>query len=99
MANINGAPSKLTRRKRKPAMKDLLLLLIRCYRVLLSPLKGRATCRFYPTCSAYALESVQHHGALRGSAKAARRILKCHPWNPGGYDPVLPEPKPEGEKI
>ena len=71
------------------AMKRLLLGLIKAYRYLLSPLLG-PSCRFYPTCSAYAAEAIDTHGALRGSWLAVRRILKCHPWHPGGIDPVPP---------
>ena len=60
---------------------------IHVYRKVISPLKP-ATCRFYPTCSAYALEAIEKHGAAKGSWLAARRILRCHPFHPGGYDPV-----------
>ncbi len=68
-------------------MKAALLLLIRGYRRWLSPLLGR-NCRFHPSCSAYALEAIERHGALRGSWLAARRIGRCHPWREGGFDPV-----------
>jgi putative membrane protein insertion efficiency factor len=68
-------------------MKTVLLLLIRFYRRFISPLKP-PSCRFYPTCSAYALEAVSKHGALRGGFLAFKRIMKCHPFHPGGYDPV-----------
>jgi putative membrane protein insertion efficiency factor len=60
---------------------------IRAYQVLISPLFG-PTCRFRPTCSAYAITSVERFGALRGGWLAAKRIGRCHPWNPGGFDPV-----------
>ena len=70
-------------------MKRLLLVLIQGYRLLLSPLLG-ASCRFYPTCSGYAAEAIEKHGALRGTWLALRRIAKCHPWHPGGVDPVPP---------
>ena len=70
-------------------MKRVLLLLIEGYRLALSPLLG-ASCRFYPTCSAYAAEAIEKHGALRGAWLAIRRISKCHPWHPGGVDPVPP---------
>lgn len=72
-------------------MKRLLslpiLLLIRFYRAAISPLFP-PSCRFYPTCSAYALEAVTRYGALKGSWLSLRRILRCHPMNPGGFDPV-----------
>lgn len=62
---------------------------IHIYRKFISPLKP-ATCRFYPTCSAYALEAIEVHGALKGSWLAAKRIARCHPFNPGGIDMVPP---------
>ena len=68
-------------------MKRILLALIRAYRRWISPLK-KPCCRFYPTCSAYALEAIEKYGALRGGFLALRRILKYHPFHPGGYDPV-----------
>jgi putative membrane protein insertion efficiency factor len=70
-------------------MKYVLIWLLKGYRFAISPLYGQV-CRFHPTCSAYALEAVTEHGALRGSWLAVRRIGRCHPWNPGGYDPVPP---------
>lgn len=68
-------------------MKKLLLLCIRAYQKYISPLK-RPTCRFYPTCSAYAMEAIEKKGALVGSIMAIKRILRCHPFSDGGYDPV-----------
>ncbi|MGQ0697133.1 MAG: membrane protein insertion efficiency factor YidD [Panacagrimonas sp.] len=68
-------------------MARLLIFLIRCYQRLLSPLLGNR-CRFYPSCSCYAAEALQKHGAIRGSWLAARRLTRCHPLNPGGEDPV-----------
>lgn len=62
--------------------------LIRGYRRVLSPLKGAPSCRFHPTCSAYALEAVETHGVWRGLGLAVRRVAKCHPFHPGGFDPV-----------
>ena len=70
-------------------MKHILLALIRAYRLLLSPLLG-ASCRFYPSCSAYAAQALEEHGAVRGSWLTAKRILKCHPWHAGGVDLVPP---------
>jgi putative membrane protein insertion efficiency factor len=70
-------------------MKSLLLMLIKGYKLLFSPFFG-TQCRFYPTCSSYAHEAIQTHGAWRGSWLAARRILRCHPWHAGGVDPVPP---------
>ena len=71
-------------------MKRVLTGLIAGYRYFLSPLFGPA-CRFYPTCSAYAQEAIESHGAIRGSWLAVKRIAKCHPWHPGGLDPVPPK--------
>jgi hypothetical protein len=68
-------------------MRSLIKAMIHAYRWLISPLLG-PSCRFYPSCSAYAFEAVDRHGALRGSWLAARRLLRCHPLNAGGYDPV-----------
>jgi len=65
---------------------QLLILVIRAYQICLSPLLGR-TCRFHPTCSSYTIEAINRYGVLRGGWKSVRRILRCHPWNPGGYDP------------
>jgi len=70
-------------------MKRLLILLIDGYKLLLSPYFG-TQCRFYPTCSSYAREAIDTHGALRGSWLATKRICKCGPWHEGGVDPVPP---------
>ncbi|WP_077488024.1 membrane protein insertion efficiency factor YidD [Sinomonas mesophila] len=70
----------------------LIILLLIAYRAVVSPLYGQV-CRFFPSCSAYALEAITVHGAVRGSYLAARRLLRCHPWNSGGLDPV-----PEGHR-
>lgn len=68
-------------------MKTVLIALLRFYRYAISPMLGR-NCRFHPTCSEYAIEAMQRHGALRGGWMAAKRVGRCHPFNPGGYDPV-----------
>jgi uncharacterized protein len=75
-------------RKKKIWMgKRIMIALIRKYQKWISPLKGR-TCRFYPTCSQYSLKAYELHGFWKGSALTIRRILKCHPFHPGGIDPV-----------
>jgi uncharacterized protein len=65
----------------------LLILLVRGYQVGISPLLP-ASCRYYPTCSAYAVEAIERHGAARGGWLALRRIARCHPFRAGGFDPV-----------
>ena len=71
-------------------LQRILLAPIGLYRRFLTPLKAQPSCRFHPTCSAYAQEAVTTHGALKGCYLALRRILKCHPFHPGGLDPVPP---------
>ena len=68
-------------------MKYVLIGILRVYRAVISPLYGNV-CKFYPSCSAYALEAVGVHGAAKGTWLAARRLGRCHPWSLGGYDPV-----------
>jgi putative membrane protein insertion efficiency factor len=67
--------------------RNILILLLLAYRKVVSPLYGQV-CRFFPSCSAYALEAVTVHGAVKGSWLAARRLARCHPWNAGGVDHV-----------
>ena len=68
-------------------MKHVLIFLVRCYQLFISPLLPK-TCRFYPTCSEYFIQAVTKYGALKGTWLGIKRILKCHPFNPGGYDPL-----------
>ncbi|MDJ1112344.1 MULTISPECIES: membrane protein insertion efficiency factor YidD [Macrococcus] len=71
-------------------MKQLLLTLIKFYRKFISPMTPPA-CRFHPTCSQYGLEAIETHGAMKGGYLTVKRILKCHPFHPGGFDPVPPK--------
>jgi len=71
-------------------MRMVLVALIKAYRYLVSPLLA-PSCRFHPSCSSYALEAIQTHGAIAGVWLALRRIARCHPWHPGGIDPVPPK--------
>jgi putative membrane protein insertion efficiency factor len=68
-------------------MKAILIALIRAYQYAVRPALG-ANCRFAPSCSDYALEAIRKHGALKGAWLAVRRVVRCHPYHPGGYDPV-----------
>ena len=68
-------------------LSKLLIWIVRGYQLAISPLLP-PSCRFYPTCSCYAIDALQRHGALKGAWLAVRRIARCHPWNPGGHDPV-----------
>jgi putative membrane protein insertion efficiency factor len=65
----------------------LFILLVQAYRLAISPFLGRS-CRFHPSCSAYAIEALERHGGWKGLRLALRRVARCHPWNAGGYDPV-----------
>ena len=77
-------------------MKYVLIGLLKAYRFAISPLYGQV-CRYYPTCSAYALEAVQVHGSIKGSWLAVRRVARCHPWAAGGVDKVPPR-TPRGSR-
>jgi len=68
-------------------MRFVLKFLVRVYQVALSPLLG-PNCRYYPTCSQYAIEAIETHGSLRGAWLTLKRISRCHPWHEGGFDPV-----------
>lgn len=72
---------------KKVKMKLIILSLIRLYQKMISPIKG-PSCRFFPTCSNYTLQAVEKYGVFKGLGKGLWRILKCHPFHPGGYDPV-----------
>ncbi|WP_052364927.1 membrane protein insertion efficiency factor YidD [Halotalea alkalilenta] len=74
-------------------MSRPLIWLVRGYQYLISPVLG-PRCRFWPSCSSYAIEALETHGPLRGGWLALKRILKCHPWHPGGVDPVPSRPVP-----
>lgn len=69
-------------------MKRIIIFFIKFYRLHISPFKGGNSCRFIPTCSQYALDAVNKYGAFKGSYLAIKRILKCHPFHKGGYDPL-----------
>ena len=74
-------------------MKTVALLMIRGYQESVSRLVPAGTCRFHPTCSVYGYQAIEHHGIVRGSWLALRRLFRCHPFHPGGFDPV-PPPQP-----
>jgi len=78
------------------ALKKIMLWIIRFYQKFISPITP-PSCRFYPTCSHYGMEAIQKHGALRGGFLTTVRILKCHPFHPGGVD-LVPEKKPSSKK-
>lgn len=84
-----------TRAARAVPVAWLLRALVRLYRLV--PKAGPGRCRFYPSCSAYALTALEMHGALRGTWLAGRRLLRCHPFNPGGVD-YVPQPDASGHK-
>ncbi|NLL72225.1 MAG: membrane protein insertion efficiency factor YidD [Clostridiales bacterium] len=69
-------------------IKKILIYIVRLYQKFISPLKRTSTCIFSPTCSSYAIEALEKYGAIKGSYLAMRRILRCHPFHRGGYDPV-----------
>jgi uncharacterized protein len=87
--------SSLTYRAVRRALVFPFLALIRLYQWAISPFLPSA-CRFYPSCSHYAYEALERHGVARGGYLATRRVLRCHPWNPGGVDPVPERRTSEG---
>ena len=72
-------------------MRKVICIPIKLYQTLISPFL-KPSCRFYPSCSQYALQAIESHGISKGLWHACRRLLRCHPWSAGGYDPVLPNP-------
>ncbi|MEJ6951943.1 membrane protein insertion efficiency factor YidD [Natronospora cellulosivora (SeqCode)] len=68
-------------------MRKILILLVITYQKLISPLKGK-TCRFYPTCSQYTIQAIEKYGVIKGLYLSIKRIVKCNPYHPGGYDPI-----------
>ncbi len=68
-------------------VKCSLIIILRCYRYILSPLLG-SCCRFQPSCSTYAIQAINVHGCMKGCYLAGRRLLRCHPWHAGGVDPI-----------
>lgn len=73
----------------KSPLQSALMVLLRGYQLAISPMLGQ-NCRFYPTCSNYAIEAIREHGACKGGLLAGKRLCKCHPWHPGGVDMVPP---------
>jgi putative membrane protein insertion efficiency factor len=80
-------PLKRGASNRKVFSMKLLLVLIRCYQYAISPMLGQ-NCRFFPSCSDYAVQAIERYGAYKGAYLGLKRIVRCHPWNPGGFDPV-----------
>ena len=76
-------------------MKYVLIGLLKAYRKVISPLYGNV-CKFHPTCSAYALDAVRMHGAVKGTWLTMKRLVRCHPWSLGGFDPV---PASDAQKV
>ena len=87
MNPMNGETEVITKAKAFSPIKSLALVLIRFYQLTISPHLPRS-CRYTPSCSAYAYEAVKKYGPAKGVFMAAKRILRCHPFHPGGYDPV-----------
>jgi putative membrane protein insertion efficiency factor len=90
-ANVNLHYKQLLLIPQALPMRKLVILPIKFYRYAISPMMA-SHCRFYPSCSCYAIEAIELHGAMRGGWLAMRRLGRCHPWNEGGFDPVPPSP-------
>jgi len=95
-AEIEPSTPRTGRSESRFRLAAVLIAPIRFYQLYISPARP-PTCRYYPTCSQYAVEALQLHGAVRGSWLATRRLLRCHPWHAGGADPV-PEPRARRER-
>ncbi len=94
---MTSSPSKHGGRFRR-TLKDAAIWPLKAYQRYLSPLKGAPSCRFHPTCSSYAIEAIEVHGVLRGTWMGFLRVLRCHPFHPGGYDPVPPSRRGESRR-
>ena len=94
MAFVRGGATPGVRSALADALALGIRALVRLYQLVVSPVLG-PRCRYLPTCSAYALEALERHGAVRGGWLAARRVARCHPWGSSGYDPV-PAPDEHG---
>lgn len=81
----------------KPYGSIIIVYIIKAYQFLISPMLGQR-CRFYPCCSNYAIAAIENHGIIRGIFFAVKRLMKCHPWHPGGYDPISIS-KPKKQKL
>ncbi len=73
--------------KPKPAMQKILIWIVKGYRYVLSPYLG-SHCRYHPSCSSYAITALERHGFVKGVSLSVKRVLRCHPWHEGGFDPV-----------
>jgi putative membrane protein insertion efficiency factor len=87
MSRSVPVPGPVIDRRWSALARRPVIWMLRTYQLVLSPLHPQS-CRFYPSCSAYAVTAIERHGLLRGVALAGRRLLRCHPWNPGGVDHV-----------
>jgi putative membrane protein insertion efficiency factor len=94
---VDAAAPRNTQHSGAIVIRTICVVAIQGYRLLISPWLGPA-CRFEPTCSAYACEAIDRFGVLKGGGLAAWRLLKCHPFHPGGYDPLKGEPKVQGAR-
>lgn len=92
---MNSFSHRIIKGFRAGAVSRLLQCAVSFYQKWISPLKGRSCCRFYPSCSSYALEALKTYGAAKGTAMSVWRILRCNPFCMGGFDPVVKEALPK----